>query len=95
LNDDRLREWLRDDLRIQEYLDERFAGAAQPSDEDVDAYLGAHRDELLKEVQTQERARDLARERLTETRRASIIADWLEGLRRRADIVDLSVPTQD
>jgi hypothetical protein len=95
LNEDRLRDWLRDDWRIQEYLDERFAGAAQPSDDEVDAYLRGHRDELIAETQTEERARDLARNRLTESRRASIVSDWLDGLRRRADIVDLSVSTQE
>ncbi len=95
LNDERLRDWVRDDLRIQEYLDERFAGAAQPSDDEVDAYFRSHRDELLAERQTEARARDLARERLTGDRRASIINDWLDGLRRRADIVDLSVSTQE
>jgi hypothetical protein len=95
LNEDRLREWLRDELRIQEYLDERFAGAAQPSDEQVAVYLRAHRDELLAEARTEERARDVARDRLAASRRATIINEWLDGLRRRADIVDLSASTQE
>ena len=95
LNEDRLRDWLRDDLRIQEYLDERFAGAAQPSEDEIDAYFRSHRDELLSQGQIQARARDLARERLTEERRTAIINDWLDGLRTRADIVDLAVTTQE
>jgi hypothetical protein len=47
----RLREALRDDLRIQAYLDQRFAAA--------------------------------------DNRRQLLIADWLAGLRRRAELTDL------
>jgi hypothetical protein len=50
----RLRETLRDDLRIQAYLDQRFAAA--------------------------------------DDRRQLLIADWLTGLRRRAELTDLYLP---
>jgi hypothetical protein len=50
----RLREVLRDDLRIRAYLDQRFAAAAD--------------------------------------RRPQLVADWLAGLRRRAELSDLYLP---
>jgi parvulin-like peptidyl-prolyl isomerase len=55
IDEARLREFIRDDLRIQAYLDERFAS---PEAE----------------------------------RRNAMIADWLAGLRRRADITRPSSP---
>ena len=42
----RLRAWVRDDLRIAAYLDQRFAAAGAPTDEEVAAYYAAHRDEF-------------------------------------------------
>jgi hypothetical protein len=53
LDEDRLREQVREDLRIRAYLDQRFAA---------------------ENVEQRERA----------------IADWIAGLRRRADVVDSS-----
>ncbi len=50
----RLREFLRDELRIEAYLDQRFAGAAD--------------------------------------RRRTLIAEWLDSLRRRAEITVLYTP---
>ena len=54
LDERRLREELRDDLRIRAYLDQRFAA--------------------------------------TGDRRQMLIADWLAGLRRRAELTDLYLP---
>jgi hypothetical protein len=55
INEGRLRETLRQDLRIRAYLDQRFAGA---------------------------------------DRRDEVVREWVAGLRRRTDIIDLSAPAQ-
>ena len=55
INEGRLRETLRQDLRIRAYLDQRFAGT---------------------------------------DRRDEVVREWVAGLRRRTDIVDLSGPAR-
>ncbi len=85
----RLRAWLSDDLRIQRYIAERFEPAAQPTDEDVLQYYQSREREFLldgrprpfEDVQTE------VRERLLDERRRTLVAEWVAGLRRRAEIV--------
>ena len=55
INEGRLRETLRQDLRIRAYLDQRFAGS---------------------------------------DRRDEVVREWVAGLRRRTDIIDLSGPAR-
>jgi hypothetical protein len=80
---DQLRLYLRDDLRIDSYLKERF-GAIQPSDEDVAEYYKAHAADFggrpLQQV------RDAVVTALTTDRRSSVVREWVAGLRRRANI---------
>jgi hypothetical protein len=88
---EQLRERLRDDLRIDAYLEGRFGATLQPSDEQVLAYYRAHdadfrRDGLL---QPFAEVRSEARARLLDEQRASVEREWLAGLRRRADVSDL------
>jgi hypothetical protein len=66
--DARLRAWVRDDLRIASYLEQRFAAMADLSLEQAAPELRA---------------------RLSEERRASLIAEWVADLRRRTPIVEL------
>lgn len=84
-----LRQWVRDDLRIRAYIDQRFAGAAEPSDEELENYFRQHPNEFTRNGQdmTEASARQLARTRVMATRRQVLVNDWLTGLRRRADIV--------
>ena len=42
----RLAAWVRDDLRIAAYLDQRFATSGTPGEEEVAAYAAAHAEEL-------------------------------------------------
>jgi hypothetical protein len=79
LNDAGLRAWVRDDLRIARYLDQRFAALGTPTDEEASAYLATRRDGSLA----------LARERLAADRRAELIADWIADLRRRSRVIEL------
>ena len=85
----RLRSWLRDDVRIAAYLGQRFAAVGVPSDEDVRAYFTSHRDEFDRKQQSVEAAANDIRDRLSGERRAQLITDWIQDLRRRTTVVEL------
>ena len=84
-----LRQWVRGDLRVRAYIDQRFAGAAEPTDEELENYFRQHPDEFTRNGQemNEATARQLARTRVMATRRQVLVDDWLTGLRRRATIV--------
>jgi hypothetical protein len=85
----RLAAWLRDDLRIAAYLDQRFATAGTASEADVAEYAGTHAAELdAAGVIAADRLR-VARERLQAERRRELITDWLAELRRRTPVVEI------
>ena len=85
----RLRAWLRDDVRIAAYLGQRFAAVGVPSDEDVRAYFTSHRDEFDRKQQSFDAAANDIRDRLSGERRAQLITDWIQDLRRRTTVVEL------
>jgi hypothetical protein len=85
----RLAAWMRDDLRIAAYLDQRFATAGVASEADVAEYAAAHAADLeAAGVTVAERPR-VARERLQMERRRELITDWLAELRRRTVVVEI------
>ena len=87
-------QWARNDLRIAHYLDERFAGAAEPTDEDVESYVRQHAADL----QRTGRALDdpetmrLARERVAAERHDAVVTEWVQGLRGRAGVTKTPKP---
>ncbi len=83
----RLAAWVRDDLRIAAYLDQRFATSGTPGEEEVAAYAAAHAEELSA-ASADDRVR-LVRARLEAERRRELIADWLAELRRRIPVVEI------
>jgi hypothetical protein len=87
--DERLRAWVRDDLRIAAYLDQRFAAVGAPTDEEVTASYAARRGEFERQQITLEQAAPGIRERLAADRRTQLIADWVDDLRRRTTVVEL------
>lgn len=81
--------WLRDDVRIQTYLDRRFTSATVPRREELVKYYEDHPAEFVRNgarVPFDEAEPDV-RKRVAAERRAGNIARWLEGLKARADIV--------
>ena len=84
----RLTAWLRDDLRITAYLDQRFASAGVPPDVDVAAYVEAHRADLAQAGVAPAALTEAARERLVAERRRDLISDWLADLRRRTEVIE-------
>jgi len=85
----RLRTWLRDDLRTQAYLAQRFASASAPTEAEVSQAYTRSKAEFDKTGMTFEQAAVVLRERLIVARRRELIADWLSDLRRRTDVVIL------
>ena len=83
---DQLRRYVRDDLRIDAYLAQRF-GAIVPSEDDILQYYREHAAELS--PATFDQAHDRVRAMLVAERRAGTIRDWVAGLRRRANITVL------
>ncbi len=90
LSEARLRAWLRDDLRTQAYLAQRFASASSPSDTEVSAaYTAAARRVRRGRADVRAGSTDRARAADCGTPR-ELLADWLSDLRRRTDVVILA-----
>jgi hypothetical protein len=89
LSDARFRAWVADDWRIEQYIQQRFDAASQPTDEDVLQYFQSREREFSQNGQPPrfEEIRDEVRRRLLLTRRQALIDDWVAGLKRRTEIV--------
>ena len=95
ISESHLRETLRQDLRIQTYLDQRFA-VPPPSDEELGRYYQEHRQAFTRggEAAPFDAVRTQVALAAINERRGQLIGDWLTGLRRRTDILDLSAPAR-
>lgn len=88
MTEPRLRAWLRDDLRIEAYLTQRFAAAAQPTDEEVASFFATNAPRFTQAgAPADDAAIARARAALVDTRQQGLVDAWLESVRRRADIV--------
>lgn len=88
MSDATLTVWLRNDLRIAAYLDQRFTAAAQPTREQALAYFRDHEADFAVAGSTPEFATIEAevRRRVAADRRATRIREWTESLKQRAEI---------
>jgi hypothetical protein len=86
-----LRARVRDDLRIETYLQQRFGASYQPGEEEVARYYRSHESDFIRNgvPRPYEEVREEARTRLVDDRAASLVRDWIAGLRRRTDITIL------
>jgi hypothetical protein len=84
-----LRAWVREDLRIAAYIDQRFTAASAPSDEEVAAAYARERARFDALGMSVEQASATLRERLTAARRSELTTDWIADLRRRTPVVEL------
>jgi|EndMetStandDraft_8_1072994.scaffolds.fasta_scaffold521930_1 parvulin-like peptidyl-prolyl isomerase len=89
LSDARFRAWVSDDWRIEQYIQQRFDAASQPTDEDVLQYFQSREREFAKNGRPPrfEDIRDEVRRRLLASRRQALVDDWVAGLKRRTEIV--------
>ena len=92
--EDQIREVARDSLRIQAYLNQRFGGSVQPSDEEVGQYYRTHLDEFTRDgrVMSFVEAEPAARQKAAAARRRAVIFQWMRELHQRAEIVELYRP---
>jgi len=90
LDEPALRAVLRDDLRIEQYLRDRFSAVIQPTEEETRQYYLEHQAAFTRDdrVLPYEDVIDEITEALVERRRDEVIADWLERLRRRSIVSD-------
>jgi hypothetical protein len=88
-----LRQTLREDLRIRAYEEQRFT-TPPATDDELATYYRANAAAFTRDGRVmpfdQVRA-DVVRV-LARDRRATAIADWIAGLRRRAEVIDLYLP---
>ncbi len=93
VNEKHLRETLRQNLRIRAYLDQRFTVAA-PTDEEVGRYYREHQQEFSRNgaIVPFDQARQNVVQAVRTERRRMLVDDWVAGLRRRAEIVDMYRP---
>jgi len=84
---EQLRRQMRDDLRVDAYLLQRF-GPMQPSEDEVQQYYRDHQPAFTRNgaVRPLDDVRDEVRAQLIANQRAGMIKDWIAGLRRRATI---------
>lgn len=80
--------WLRDDLRIAAYLDQRFTAAAQPTREQALTYFRDHEADFVVAGIIPDFASVEAdvRRRVAAERRATRIREWIDALKQRAEI---------
>lgn len=83
----RLRAWVRDDLRTQAYLAQRFVSASTPTDLEIASAYAQQKAEFDRAGTTLAEAAPMLRERLIASRRRELIADWVSDLRRRTDVI--------
>jgi peptidyl-prolyl cis-trans isomerase SurA len=91
---DAVTRYMRDSLRIESYLQQRFTAAIQPSDDEIAAYYRLHANDFTKGgvLAPYAEVRNQVRAQLVEERRAALVRDWLSGLRRRANLLLLYLP---
>jgi hypothetical protein len=88
LTEDDLKAWFTEDVRIQAYLGKLFDASAQPTAAEVAAYVRDHEADLVKSGarQTPESLDALATSQLTRDKRQRLIREWIDNLKKRADI---------
>jgi hypothetical protein len=80
---DEVRRFVRDNLRIDAYLQQRF-GTIQPSEPDIAQYYRDHAASFA--GRTLQDVHDRIATELIAERRTTLVGDWVAGLRRRANI---------
>ena len=96
LSEEQLTLRLREDLRIEAYLNQRFGVSRPPSDQELIDYYRAHTADFSTAAGARPFAevREQIRTRLAAVQRATLVADWLTGLKRRTEIADLYVSSK-
>jgi hypothetical protein len=91
---DELRRYLRDSLRIETYLQQRFPPAVQPSEDEIVRYYREHASEFTVAggLKPLDDVREAARAGAVRAQREALVRQWVEGLRRRGAVQVLYLP---
>jgi hypothetical protein len=94
LTREELRRHLRDGLRIEAYLQQRFSSAVQVSDDDLTRYHREHAADFTRDGQLRplDEVRETVRTHAVEALRTAFVRQWVEGLRRRGAVQLLYLP---
>ena len=85
---DELRAYVRDSLRIETYLQQRFSTVIQPNEDDLVRYYREHSAEFTVAggLRPLDDVREAARAGAMRLQREALVRQWLEGLRRRGSV---------
>jgi hypothetical protein len=91
-----LRVYVRDELRLDAYLRQRFASTFQATDQEVVRYYQDHQADftVAGRVLPFNDVREHARQAVIEQRRVAAIREWMAGLRRRTEVNVLYRPAR-
>ena len=80
---------IRDSIRIERYVSERFGDANQLSESDLVSYFSENRDFFTVSGLTVEfdEVREVVRSRLWSEQRELLVKEWLTDLTRRGEVV--------
>ena len=83
-----LRRYVRDTLRLETYLQQRFSTFVQPSEDDITRYYREHAAQFTTDgkLQPLEVAREAVRGAAIREQREVFVRQWVEGLRRRGAV---------
>jgi hypothetical protein len=90
LDASKLRGIVRQNLRIQAYEEQRFT-AATPTEAELARYYREHADQFTRgeALAPYNEVKDQIAATMAVERRQALVDDWIAGLRRRADILDV------
>jgi hypothetical protein len=90
IDENHLRETLRQNLRIRAYEDQRFS-VPPPGDDELRRYFAGHAQMFARNGQPPafDDVRNDVAQAVTAEKRRALIDEWVAGLRRRGDVIDL------
>jgi hypothetical protein len=90
IDENHLRETLRQDLRIRAYEDQRFT-VPTSSDEELHRFFSSHPQMFARDGQAPsfDDVRAEIVRAVTAEKRRDLVDEWIAGLRRRSDVIDL------
>ena len=91
---EQLRLHVRDELRMQAYIQQRFGATFQPTEDDIVAYYRTHPDQFTRggKLLPFGQTRDEARRAVLAQFRDAAVREWLADLRRRTEVSVLYLP---
>lgn len=93
-----LRHIVRDEIRIETYLDQRFISAIQPTDDELLNYYRQHQDDFTNRgvpLLPFTEVKETVRSQLAAERRQDLISEWVSSLRDRSNIIRLGQPFRE